>query len=146
VQFLHEQSTLCSAGENRCSVSTEPFEEDGPNQPVILPGCGHTFSRDTVAKLIEHRGLNPVKCPKCKKSQDIHDADQCNPNWDRIASLQNSSNHHLDLQALTSSFLNLLSNSTTGTALANESVPAAGSNGKVRLAQIQTLPKTHCGS
>lgn len=67
-----------------CPITFETFEEKGRNQPLFLPGCGHTFSREGVQSLLkktrEEEGLTGkrakgkpvgVKCPHCSLLQKV---------------------------------------------------------------------------
>ena len=68
-------------------VSEEVYEETGPNQPVVLPHCGHTLSRDTVGKIIRN-SVAPIACPMCTVKQlTLRLASDCPPNWDTIKRL-----------------------------------------------------------
>jgi hypothetical protein len=71
-----------------CPLSEEPYTAEGPRQPVFLPECGHTFSRESVETLIASLPKGSaarVTCPLCNRVQpDMRSARACHPNWDTI--------------------------------------------------------------
>ena len=74
-----------------CPVTLEDFTPSGPNQPVFLPACGHTFSRVVVQNIIhvsrhvrEGATAGVVRCPLCQTVQPRLRADSLVPNWDTI--------------------------------------------------------------
>ena len=78
------------ADDFECSITMELFAESGPNQPVFLPACGHTFSRLGIERLIAHAHAraSPVACPLCLAPQPgVADAACCIPNWSLIKQL-----------------------------------------------------------
>lgn len=60
-----------------CPVTLEPFEETGDKQPVILPACGHTLSKEAGSQLVEKAREKcmtgpkavTIKCPTCSAKQ-----------------------------------------------------------------------------
>lgn len=70
-----------------CPVSEEDYEEKGPRQPVVLPACGHTFSRETVESLFKINKSKKILCPLCSKQQSVRKIDGCPPNWDTISTV-----------------------------------------------------------
>lgn len=71
-----------------CPITEEPYQEKGPHQPLILPSCGHTFSRATVEGLLKLHKQKRLVCPLCNTKQtSIQKVDKCPPNWDTIRSI-----------------------------------------------------------
>ena len=79
---------------HRCPVSDRAYTATGPEQPVFLPECGHTYSRRTVAGLFRAqrahgRSQTHIRCTLCITRQGkLASADECIPNWDTIQRLQ----------------------------------------------------------
>jgi hypothetical protein len=71
---------------DECPITFEAFAEKGEQQPLVLPKCGHTFSKQGIAGLVakareqgngvplKRRGsrlLIPIKCPACSVQQNV---------------------------------------------------------------------------
>ncbi|KAH6642498.1 hypothetical protein C7974DRAFT_103291 [Boeremia exigua] len=52
---------LTSASE--CSICQEPYSDEAPKQPVILPECGHIFCRSCITAWFASGGRNANTCP-----------------------------------------------------------------------------------
>lgn len=83
-----------------CPVTMEPYACSGPNQPVFLPACGHTFSRVAVRNIIllarnaaarnasEDPASGMVRCPMCSTVQPRLRMEDVKPNWDTIRRIE----------------------------------------------------------
>lgn len=83
-----------------CPVTMEHYASSGPNQPVFLPACGHTFSRIAVRNIIvvaqnaaarnasEDPARGMVRCPMCSTVQPHLRVDDLKPNWDTIRRIE----------------------------------------------------------
>lgn len=76
-----------SARKNECPITFEAFAEKGDQQPLVLPKCGHTFSKYGIAGLVaqarermkgdvqpKRRGSRlhiQIKCPACSVQQNV---------------------------------------------------------------------------
>ena len=70
-----------------CPVSMEEFQAEGPNRPVMLTVCGHTFSYETVSHLVRsNRSNRHIKCPMCQQEQPgVLTADDAPTNWAMVS-------------------------------------------------------------
>jgi hypothetical protein len=76
-----------------CPIELEPFQEQGPYQPLILPECRHSFSRMGVQKLVKEavQKRTHLLCPICTAVQPtVRDVSKCKPNWSIINQLHKS--------------------------------------------------------
>lgn len=87
---------MACEGEACCPISFEPFEAEGPHRPLVLPACGHTFSKHTVERLFETTvaqwrwgvRVQMLECPLCNATQPfVASVAQCVPNWALIQQL-----------------------------------------------------------
>ena len=72
---------------DECPITFEAFAEKGDRQPLVLPKCGHTFSRYGIVGLVDQararvkggvqqkkRGARmniAIKCPACNVQQSV---------------------------------------------------------------------------
>ena len=87
-------------GVESCPVTMEHYASSGPNQPVFLPACGHTFSRVAVRNIIlvsrnaaarnagEDLTAGMVRCPMCSTVQPHLRMEHVKPNWDTIRRIE----------------------------------------------------------
>lgn len=87
-------------GIDSCPVTMEHYSSSGPNQPVFLPACGHTFSRIAVRNIIlvarnaaarnagEDLTTGMVRCPMCSTVQPHLRMEDVKPNWDTIRRIE----------------------------------------------------------
>lgn len=87
-------------GVESCPVTMEHYASSGPNQPVFLPACGHTFSRIAVRNIIivarnaaarnasDDPALGMVRCPMCSTVQPGLRMEDVKPNWDTIRRIE----------------------------------------------------------
>lgn len=76
-----------------CAITFEPYSREGPNQPRVLPSCGHTLCSTAVQNLLES-GAHPVRCPLCRMQQrHLRHLNCAPPNWAIIQQLPVQTEH-----------------------------------------------------
>eukprot|EP00892_Ulva_mutabilis_P011165 jgi/Ulvmu1/8420/UM042_0127.1 len=138
-------------GVESCPVTMEHYSSSGPNQPVFLPACGHTFSRVAVRNIIvvarhiaaRHSGDDPargmVRCPMCSTVQPHLRVEDLKPNWDTIRRIE----HFKSVKAAEEAAAAAAEVESTGTRASDSSDPQT-STGQVAsipspLAALQAL-------